>query len=91
VKTSFEKLSLEIKDGKIIVEDKTGSKKYKQVFEFDEKNKFENLEYAKCWLWNMGKYNGHANEMMNKYNKKWYKKLKEETEYECSNDSYFNK
>lgn len=68
MKKSFQKLSMEIKKNSIVVEDRTGEKKYKKEFILTETNKKEMFDQAKNWLWNMGLYNGQANAFMNKFN-----------------------
>jgi len=80
MKNTLKGLSLQITKSKIIVTDTTGikqyNKTYKKEFILTDINKLEMLGEAKSWLWNMGCYNGQANELMQKHNQDWIKELK---------------
>jgi hypothetical protein len=68
-------LTIEITKTQIKVTDKTSSKTYNRSFILTETNHIEMLRDAKSWLWNMGSYNGQANEMMEKHNIDWVREL----------------
>lgn len=75
MKRTYRGLSLEIKEKPekfvIIVQDKEGYKQGYEASKADRNEKIRILAEAKNWLWNMGDYNGQANEMMRKYHLEW--------------------